>query len=360
MVSLTDSMADAGGTRMPATRTAIADGACHHCGEALPSDPVRVMFEGEPRGFCCEGCAAAAQWIDDADLGDYYRLRSAPAMRPDPGQHSAALWSRAELSRLEQHEPRLGEVNALLDAALIDLDEAAAALARVRDDLDLDPERLADLDRRIGRLHDLARKHRVDLHQLADRRDALATELDVLRNGEGALERLRQERQQATDHWREAAVALTRARTGAAARLAEAVTTLLAELGMGGGRFAAALESAGTLEPDPLGAERVEFLVSANAGQPPRPLRKVASGGELSRISLAIEVAALGKDTVPTMVFDEVDSGIGGAVAVAGGEPVPHDLAHARDLIHRAERAVISGLPREPRPGRADGRAGKR
>jgi DNA repair protein RecN (Recombination protein N) len=87
------------------------------------------------------------------------------------------------------------------------------------------------------------------------------------------------------------------------------------ELGMLGGRFEVAIEPTAAEGPDPQGAERVEFLVSANPGQPPRALRKVASGGELSRISLAIEVAALGLDAVQTMVFDEVDSGIGGAVA---------------------------------------------
>jgi DNA repair protein RecN (Recombination protein N) len=89
---------------------------------------------------------------------------------------------------------------------------------------------------------------------------------------------------------------------------------------MQGGRFLVALQPANdTATPDPNGAERVDFLVSANAGQPPRPLRKVASGGELSRISLAIEVAMQGLDPVPTMIFDEVDAGIGGAVAAAVG-----------------------------------------
>ena len=94
----------------------------------------------------------------------------------------------------------------------------------------------------------------------------------------------------------------------------------MAELGMRGGRFEVQLEAQGADEPDPQGAERCEFLVSANPGQPPRALRKVASGGELSRISLAIEVAALGSDAVGTMVFDEVDSGIGGAVAEVVGQ----------------------------------------
>ena len=95
---------------------------------------------------------------------------------------------------------------------------------------------------------------------------------------------------------------------------------MLGELGMGKGRFEVVLEATDGNEPTPLGAERCEFLVSANPGQPPRPLRKIASGGELSRISLAIEVAALGLDEVGTMVFDEVDSGIGGAIAEVVGQ----------------------------------------
>src|SRR3546814_9186962 len=101
---------------------------------------------------------------------------------------------------------------------------------------------------------------------------------------------------------------------------------------MGGGRFDIALEPVEAGRPDPQGAERAEFLVSANAGQPPRPLRKVASGGELSRISLAIEVAALGHDAVPTMVFDEVDSGIGGATAEIVGQKL-RALGESRQVL---------------------------
>ena len=240
----------------------------------------------------------------------------------DEGPAAAGLLRQllGTLSRLQEHEPRLAEVAGLVDAALIDLDEAAAQLARVRDDLDLDPDRLAELDRRLARLHDLARKHRCEPRQLIERREAMAAELEQLRAGEGELERLRAQREALFRGWREAATALGRARQAASKRLGRAVSGLMAELGMPGGRFDAALEPLDGSEPDPAGAERVEFLVSANAGQPPRPLRKVASGGELSRIALAIEVAALGMDDVPTMVFDEVDSGIGGAVAEVVGQ----------------------------------------
>ena len=252
----------------------------------------------------------------------------------DDGPAAAALLRQAlaTLSRQQEHEPRLAEAAALLDAALIDLDEASAQLGRVRDDLDLDPERLAELDRRLARLHDLSRKHRCEPRQLAERRDAIAAELEELRAGEGQLERLRAEREALAQRWREAATALGRARLTAAKRLGRAVTGLMAELGMAGGRFEAELQPQSGQDPDPQGAERTEFLVSANAGQPPRPLRKVASGGELSRIALAIEVAALGMDEVPTMVFDEVDSGIGGAVAEVVGQKL-RALAAERQVL---------------------------
>src|SRR5690606_34155530 len=152
----------------------------------------------------------------------------------------------------------------------------------------------------------------VPLEGLGAHRDALAAELEVLASSAERLERLDGEIEAAAAAWRRAAARLGKARATAATALGQATTALLGELGMGGGRFEVALEPTAGDAPDAQGAERVEFLVSANAGQPPRPLRKVASGGELSRISLAIEVAALGLDAVQTMVFDEVDSGIGG------------------------------------------------
>lgn len=226
---------------------------------------------------------------------------------------------RGDLARVRRDEPRLEEVDGMLDAAAIQIDEATRLLQRIRDDLDLDPERLEALDARLARLHELGRKHRVQPEALIDVRARLEGELETLRNAGVRLAGLDGEIDAAAARWREAAAALGAARRDAAQRLAAATTALIGELGMGGGRFDIALEPNEHTRPDPQGAERAEFLVSANAGQPPRPLRKVASGGELSRISLAIEVAALGMDAVPTMVFDEVDSGIGGAVAAIVG-----------------------------------------
>jgi DNA repair protein RecN (Recombination protein N) len=262
---------------------------------------------------------------------------------------------RGELARQSEHEPRLAEVDAMLDTAAIQLDEALALLEQIRADLDLDPAAFEELDRRIARLHDLARKHRVTPETLAAVRDALTAELEALR---GAGERARvlgEEIAAATNVWRKAADLLGAARAKAADALARATTALIGELGMGGGRFAIAIEAnAGQegMRPDPQGAERVEFLVAANAGQPPRPLRKVASGGELSRISLAIEVAALGLDAVPTMVFDEVDSGIGGAIAEIVGQKL-------RALGAKRQVLCVTHLPQVAAQGHAHYRVSK-
>ncbi len=227
---------------------------------------------------------------------------------------------RHELSRLVEHEPGLAEIDALLDGAQIQVDEAASALERLRDGFDLDPERLAALDARLARLHDLARKHRTTLPALAARQQALQQELDELGNSEAQLADLARARDNALARWRSAAAQVSAGRKDAATTLSTRVSAIMDGLGMAGGTFAASLEPIDGDAPQGDGAERVEFLVSANPGQPPRALRKVASGGELSRISLAIEVAAMGLDAVPTMVFDEVDTGIGGAVAEVVGQ----------------------------------------
>lgn len=259
---------------------------------------------------------------------------------------------RADLARQADFEPRLGGVDVMLDSAAIQLDEALALLEQVRADLDLDPSAFDDLDRRLARLHELARKHRTLPETLAAQRDTLMAELDALRGAGERVRTLDDEIAAAEAMWRTAAGRLGQSRLSAAAALSRSTTGLIAELGMGGGRFEAALEPTDASRPDPAGAERVEFMVAANAGQPPRPLRKVASGGELSRISLAIEVAALGLDAVPTMVFDEVDSGIGGAVAEIVGQKL-RALGSARQAL------CVTHLPQVAAQGHAHYRVSK-
>ena len=233
-------------------------------------------------------------------------------------EHSVAQL-HAELSRLAEHDPAYAQAAELADAAAIQLTEAANLIERARDGIDLDPDRLQELEDELARLHELSRRHKVPLEQLASVRDALTAERESLRDAGGDAERLQAERDATAMKWRAAADGLAAARAAAARKLGDAVSALMAELGMAGGLMQVELTPATATEPSPQGTEQVEFLVSANPGQPPRALRKVASGGELSRIALAIEVAALGMDSVPTMVFDEVDSGIGGAIAEVVG-----------------------------------------
>ena len=259
---------------------------------------------------------------------------------------------RAELQRVAEHEPRLNEVDAMLDNAAIQIDEALALLDRVRSDLDVDPDAFAQLERRLGRIHELSRKHRVPAEQLASQRDSIAEELERLRGADERLQKLDGDIADARAQWRKAADALGVKRREAAAALSKDTSALIAELGMGGGRFEVALEPLEAERPDPQGGERVEFLVAANLGQPARPLRKVASGGELSRISLAIEVAALGLDAVPTMVFDEVDSGIGGGVAEIVGQKL-RALGASRQVL------CVTHLPQVAAQGHAHYRVSK-
>ena len=265
-----------------------------------------------------------------------------------PALESSLTQLRAELLRLAEHDPVYAQAAELTDAAAIQIDEAASLIERARDGIDLDPERLRELDEELSRLHELSRRHKVPLEQLASARDALLAEREALQGATGDVDRLQAECDVARAAWRAAAQVLGSARAVAASRLGEAVTSLMAELGMAGGQMRVELTVAAIVDPTPQGTEQVEFLVSANPGQPPRPLRKVASGGELSRIALAIEVAALGMDAVPTMVFDEVDSGIGGAVAevvgrklrVLGSERQVLCVTHLPQVAAQAHRHV--------------------
>jgi len=260
---------------------------------------------------------------------------------------------RSALQREAANESRLTEVDAMLDSAAIQLDEALALLERIRGDLDLDPEALEDIERRLGRVQDLARKHRIPPDKLAAHRDVLAAELESLADADARVQKLDHAIAQALSDWCDVAAQLSTSRRKAGDALASAVEALIGELGMGGGRFDVQLDAiADPQAPDPNGAERAEFLVCANAGQVPRPLRKVASGGELSRISLAIEVAALGMDAVPTMVFDEVDSGIGGAVAAAVG-------ARLRALGETRQVLCVTHQPQVAAAGHAQYRVSK-
>ncbi len=238
----------------------------------------------------------------------------------------------ADVEGLATLDPAIGPARELVDGALIQLREAAAALRDYEAQIDLDPERLDELDRRLAAVHEMARKHRVRPQELPRRLRDLEGELAVLRGAEARSAGLDAEVASARDGFVASAGRLSAARRLAGARLGAAVTERMQTLGMARGLLQVELQ---VIEPDQAGAygvDRVEFLVAANPGQPPAPLARVASGGELSRISLAIQVATAGLGAVPTLVFDEVDVGIGGGVAEIVGRLL-HDLGRDRQIL---------------------------
>lgn len=225
----------------------------------------------------------------------------------------------ADLQRLLKADPALTEAYELLSSALIQLEEGNNSLRRYAEGLELDPERLAWLEEQIGLLNDLARKHRVRVADLPERLDALTAELAQLENAEERLATLRQELVQADQAYRAAAKALSKARQQAGAALTERVTSFIHELGMPGAQFAVNVALSTDGKPARHGLDSVEFLVRTNPGQSMGPLNRIASGGELSRIGLAIQVATAKTGRIPTLIFDEADVGIGGAIAEVVG-----------------------------------------
>ena len=234
----------------------------------------------------------------------------------------------ARLAQLVAYDERLQPAVELLDAAQIQLDEAVAALRRYLDKTDLDASRLAEVDARLSALHGAARKFKTTPEQIAEllatsqsRLAALASasDLDAIRARESAL-RATYEKQ---------AKALSKKRVAAARRMGQEVTRAMQDLNMEGGRFEVALTEG---EPTAAGIDRVDFLVAGHAGVQPKPLAKVASGGELARISLAISVIAASATPVATLIFDEVDAGIGGAVADTVGRLLKR-LGQSRQVL---------------------------
>lgn len=220
-----------------------------------------------------------------------------------------------DLQGLAEIDPSLRETKELIEAATAQIEEAAANLRHYLDGLELDPARLAEVEARIGRINDLARKYRVAPEQLTGFFAERQQEFETLKQADQSLEALAQSREQAQQVLRASAEQLSASRLRAAKQLGATVTAAMQELGLAGGQFAVELEAGGLETLSALGLDRVAFLVSANPGQPLQPLAKVASGGELSRISLAIQVATAEVAGIPTLVFDEVDVGIGGGVA---------------------------------------------
>ncbi|GAA5443432.1 DNA repair protein RecN [Microbulbifer sp. NBRC 101763] len=214
------------------------------------------------------------------------------------------------LSAMPEQAPALVEVAQMLDSARIQVDEAAGTLSRHIDRFEMDPERLSEVEERLSAIYQAARKHRVQPKELPSLQQQLQEELDDIGSAD-ALERLAAECEKLEQQFRKTAGKLSKLRAKAATALAHAVNQQLGDLAMPHAKVELALQ---TLDkPCSHGLEEVEILISTNPGQPPRALGKIASGGELSRVSLAIQVVTAQTSRTPTLVFDEVDVGIGGA-----------------------------------------------
>jgi DNA repair protein RecN (Recombination protein N) len=207
----------------------------------------------------------------------------------------------------------------LLESAFIQVDEARRELQALQDSLELDPQRLAEVEARLSAIYTLARKHRVppgELHRLQQELGAEAAGLEV---SDTRIEALEAQLHDLARHWSGLAGRLGAARTETAQSISTQVQEQLAFLGMGNCRFSVALKPLADATPSPHGSEQIEFLVATNPGAAADALARIASGGELSRVSLAIQVIIASRATTPTVIFDEVDVGIGGATADAVG-----------------------------------------
>ena len=251
-------------------------------------------------GRLADGVAAALDALIDSEASNANRL---------------IVEATRSLTSLAEFDPSLTPLVEMLNSASIQVSEATESLRRYGDDIDMDPNRRDWVEERLDALQAIARKHRVTVDELPALQDRLREELEALENSE---ERGRELEAQATamrDEFLSKAQTLSSARAASAAKFSKAVTEAMSGLGMPGGTLEAAIYHLNEDNARPWGLDDIEFLISANPGQKPQPLAKIASGGELSRMSLSIQVIASDGSAIPTMVFDEVDSGVGGGVA---------------------------------------------
>ena len=268
-------------------------------------------------GRLAEGTARAIDVLSDNDAGNVASLLAA---------------AERAVQGLVPFDESLAPIAELLDSAGIQVAEAADSLRRYGDSIDMDPHRQDLVEQRLDSMQSIARKHRSEPDELVALRERLHAELDELTHAEERGRELEQAALDAESAYRQCAAELSRLRKAAARKFAASVTDTMAGLGMPGGQFDIALGPLAAGAERASGVDDIEFLISANPGQPPMPLSRVASGGELSRMSLSIQVIASDGSTIPTMVFDEVDSGVGGGVAEMVGRRLA-EVARDRQVL---------------------------
>jgi DNA repair protein RecN (Recombination protein N) len=276
------------------------------------------------------------------------------------GSEGALAQLRQAARRIERgaaDHPLLAEALAALDRALIEASEAEERIARAADAMALDPARLEKTEARLFDIRGLARKHRVEPDQLAALGEQMREQLAAIEAGGEHIAELERQLVAARETYTAAAGPLARQRHEAATRLDAAVASELAPLKLDAARFRSAIAAA---EPGPSGTDRVEFEVSTNPGAPFGPLTRIASGGELSRFILALKVALAEAGSAATMIFDEVDRGVGGAVASAIGERLARLAEQSQVLVVTHSPQVAARASHHYRIEKSHGEAGTR
>ena len=264
---------------------------------------------------------SAVAALEDSDMSAYQQLITA--------QHA--------LNDLAQVDKSAGDATELVESALINCSEAASSLRDYLSSIDMDNERLGWLEERLSTLHRLAKKHRVEISELPAEVDRLRTELDGIESTDNDIEKLETQSLALREIYHQKSATLTRQREKSARQMNKAVSGAMASLGMEGGVYECQLDT-DTERVSRHGYEDVHFMVSPNPGVAPGDISKIASGGELSRISLAVQLFTTRHESVNAFIFDEVDSGIGGAVAETVGR-------YLRTLSAQAQVLCVTHLP---------------
>ena len=269
--------------------------------------------------------------------------QAAQALEGEPtGAISLANQATRALEPMLENEPQLAEITQMINEAEVNLNEAASSVQRLAENLESDPEKLNRVDQRLSRAIELARKHRVEPDQLPELQQQINQRLDEMLGFDEKRAELEQQLQKARDDWWKQAQKLHKARKKAAKSLTGETARALAQLGMKDAKIEFQIELNEQADVAEHGADRVEILFSANPGQTPRSLKKVASGGELSRLSLAMIIASAEPGRHITRIFDEIDAGVGGETAHRVGDFLHQSAAEGQSLCvtHLAQVAA--------------------
>jgi len=246
--------------------------------------------------------------------------------------------SVSALTDLAQFSPELAEINEILTEAQIQIEDASHQLRRYLETQETDPQRLSWLESQIGIIQDISRKHQTTPEQIPELAFNLEQELNNISHSSERIEELSKNTEQLLSKYQSLSLKLSENRSKNGKKLEKSISAMIKELGMPQGDFLVKLTHQSNEAPKVNGNDKIDFLVSANPGLPAKPLAKVASGGELSRISLAIQVTTSTDKTTPTMIFDEVDSGIGGGIAEIVGQKL-------RSLSNNRQVLCVTHLP---------------